>query len=48
VHRFLEGNDGNAEPRFLDEEALDAVDPFGVDAGPFPDGEICRPKTPFE
>ena len=30
VHRLVEGNDGNAEPSPLDEEALDGVDPFRV------------------
>ena len=52
VKRFLEGNDGNAEPRLLHEVALDCIDAFGVRAScgrpvAFP-VEICRPKMPFE
>ena len=51
VQRLLERNDGNAEPRLLDEVFLDGVDPFGMRArGVRAVGlaEIWRPKTPFE
>ena len=59
VHRLLERDDRNAEPRLLDEVALDGVDALGVRARASPDprrrvatplaaGEICRPKMPCE
>ena len=42
MKRFLEGNDGNAEPRLLHEVALDCVDAFGVRASRGPAGGFPR------